>query len=38
MRISAVNTLSVMIECGNREMVELVTEGVSKVLISQNAG
>jgi len=28
----------VMVECGNREMVDIVTEGVSKVISSSNAG
>jgi len=38
MRVSAVNTLTTLIECGTREMVEMVTEGVSRVLLSQNPG
>ena len=38
LREAAVQTLSVMVECGNREMVDIVTEGVSKVMSSSNAG
>jgi hypothetical protein len=38
LRESAVQTLTVMVECGNREMVDSVTDGVSKILSSSNFG
>ena len=38
MRESAYKALGTFMECGNMQMVEQVTDGVSKVLQSQNAG
>lgn len=38
LRESAVKTLGTFVECGNREIAEKVTDGVSRIIQSSNPG